>query len=361
MDELEEKIKTAFQAIPFGEPGNNILDQNVIYSLEISGDKAQAILIITKEYESFIDATTKKIEEALTALDEINQVGIRVVGSFEEIEAEKKNEPPRQQHPAPPKKVSYFQNYDNVILVASGKGGVGKSTVAVNLALALKKLGKTVSLFDADVYGPSLPIMMGARNEIPEIINQKVLPISRFGIEFISMGNLVEEHESLAWRGPMVHQGIQQMLRDSVWPGGDYVVIDLPPGTGDVQISLAQLTEPTGAVVVCTPQDVALLDARKALTLFEKFDIPILGIVENMSSFICPKCGEETPIFGKGGAKDESESQNVSYLGHVPIELDIRLGGDAGLPIVHDKPDSTVSNIFKDIAAKLEKAIDELD
>jgi len=195
--------------------------------------------------------------------------------------------------------------------------------------------------------------------EFPEIMNEQLQPLSKFGVEFMSIGNLVKEDEALIWRGPMVHQALEQMLRDTVWPGGDYMIVDLPPGTGDVQLTLAQMTEATGVLIVCTPQDVALLDARKAMNMFEKVNVPILGMVENMSSFICPKCGEETPIFSKGGTEAESKARKVPFIGKIPIELDIRLGGDNGAPVVHSLPNSTSAKLFMDAARKLDEVIEE--
>ncbi|MGK0289432.1 MAG: ATP-binding protein involved in chromosome partitioning, partial [bacterium] len=231
----------------------------------------------------------------------------------------------------------------------------------VNLALALKSLGKQVSLFDADIYGPSVPMMIGARDIKPDILGSRILPIQQYGIDFLSMGSLVDEDASLVWRGPMVHQAIEQMLRDTTWPGGDYLIMDMPPGTGDIQISLAQMTEVLGVVIVCTPQDVALLDAKRAIVMFEKVDIPILGMIENMSSFICPHCKEETPIFSKGGTEEASKSQDVPFIGKIPIELDIRIGGDEGKPVVHSKPDSDIAKIFIDIAKKVDQLSEEVE
>ncbi|OGG95392.1 MAG: ATP/GTP-binding protein [Candidatus Lambdaproteobacteria bacterium RIFOXYD2_FULL_50_16] len=353
MDPLEQKIRDAFSEIAYGDTGQNILDADVIYSLEVNGTKAETVLVVPKDYESFIGGLTKAVEAALKSIEGIEEVGIRVVDSAEEAEKP-------VHHAAPPRKTAYLEEYEHVILVASGKGGVGKSTTAVNLALALKSLGRKVSLLDADVYGPSIPAMMGSRGEFSEVIGRRLLPLSRHGVEFMSLGNLVGEDEAVVWRGPMIHQVMEQMLRDTEWPGGDYCIIDLPPGTGDVQITLAQLTEATGALIVCTPQDVALLDARKAVKMFEKVNIPLLGMIENMSSFICPRCGEETPIFSKGGAQAESGEQDIPFLGSIPIELEVRLGGDAGLPVVLSEPKSASAQAFVDIAKALEQQLAEV-
>ncbi len=364
MDPLEVKIKEVLKNIPYGNDGGNVLEDDVVHSFELAEDIAQVVLVIPKQFESCIDGTTKKIESGLKGISEINEVGIKVVSSVEEAEGVSQQPPQQasaqtQEHPAPPQQKSYLLEYENVILVASGKGGVGKSTVAVNLALALKSIGKTVSLLDADVFGPSLPVMMGTRNEFPNIVNDRIEPMSKFGVEFMSIGNLVKEDEALIWRGPMVHQALEQMMRDTVWPGGDYMIIDLPPGTGDVQLTLAQMTAAEGVVVVCTPQDVALLDARKALHMFEKVNIDVLGMIENMSTFICPGCGEETEIFSSGGAEKESKDQEIPFIGKIPIELDIRLGGDQGQPVVAASPDSKSAKVFVEIAETLNRVVEE--
>ncbi|MFH2129393.1 MAG: Mrp/NBP35 family ATP-binding protein [bacterium] len=357
MNSIEQQIKETLQQIPFSDNGGNVLDAEVVYSLELSGETANVMLVIGKEYQSIREETIKKIEEGLKTVDGISNVTMKVVGSKSEIETQQKQT--AGANPAPPEQANYLQEYENVILIASGKGGVGKSTVAINLALALKEMGKKVSVLDADVYGPSIPIMLGKRNEPLQVVGQQVKPLNQYGIDFMSVGNMVKEDQALIWRGPMAHQVIQQMLRDAAWPGGDYMIIDLPPGTGDVQLSVAQMTEATGAVIVCTPQDVALLDARKAIAMFNKVNIPVLGMIENMSAFVCPKCGAETPIFAKGGTERESTAQNVAYIGGIPIEMDIRLGSDNGDPIVHASPNSASAKVFKEIAARLDQIVTE--
>ncbi|MBU3917224.1 Mrp/NBP35 family ATP-binding protein [bacterium] len=359
MDTLEQKTAEALKQIPFGANGGNILDSNVVYSVEINQRIANVVLIISKENKSLEGETARKVREALKSIEGIEQVVITIVKSKEEADVNQ-NQSQHATNPNPPERQNYLQEYENVILIASGKGGVGKSTVAINLALALKGSGKTVSVLDADVYGPSIPIMLGLRNESLKVEGEKVKPLNQFGIDFISVGNMVSEDQALIWRGPMAHQVIQQMLRDSAWPGGDYMIIDLPPGTGDVQLSLAQMTNATGAVVVCTPQDVALLDARKAIAMFGKVDVPVLGMIENMSSFVCPKCGAETPIFSKGGTERESATQNIAFIGRIPIELDIRLGSDNGDPVVHAMPSSASARVFREMAEKLDKIVREL-
>jgi len=356
MDSIEQKIRETFEQIPFSNNGGNILDSGVVHSLELNGETANVVLVISDENQSIKDETAAKVEQGLKTIDGISEVSIKVVASAQEMEVQQQAS---EANPAPPEQANFLQEYTNVILVASGKGGVGKSTVAINLALALKALGNKVSVLDADVYGPSIPIMLGKRNQPLEVKGEKVVPLNQFGIDFMSVGNMVKEEQALIWRGPMTHQVIQQMLRDSAWPGGDYMIVDLPPGTGDVQLSLSQMVSATGAVIVCTPQDVALLDARKAIAMFNKVNIPVLGMIENMSAFVCPKCGAETPIFSKGGAERESSAQEVAFIGGVPIEMDIRLGSDNGDPVVHASPNSASAKIFTEMATKLDQIVTE--
>ena len=374
MDPIEKQIREKFKDIPYGDEGSNVLDSNVVYSLEIEGENAEVVLIIPQKFESTIGITSNKVEDALKTIDNINNVTVSVIDEKEMADSIERESispetihekdhanphDPEQPHLAAPQNASYLDEYKHVILIASGKGGVGKSTLSVNLALALKHIGKKVSLLDVDVYGPSIPVMLGARDKMPRVIGHKILPLTRCGIEFMSMGNLVPEAQSMIWRGPMIHQAVEQLLRDTQWPGGDYMIVDLPPGTGDVQISLAQTTQAAGAIVVCTPQDVALLDARKAINMFNKVNIPLIGMVENLSFFICPECGTETPIFSTGGAEKESETQEVPFLGKVPIELDIRVGGDKGEPVVHADPKSKSAGYFIEIAKKVDELMEE--
>ena len=245
----------------------------------------------------------------------------------------------------------------HIIAVASGKGGVGKSTTAVNLALGLIANGVRAGLLDADIYGPSMPRMLNVK-EKPESADGKMLkPIVRFGMPTMSIGYIVAEDTPMIWRGPMVSSALEQMLRDVQWGELDVLVVDMPPGTGDAQLTLAQRVALSGAVIVSTPQDIALIDARKGLSMFRKVAVPVLGIVENMSYFLCPKCGERSEIFGHGGAREEAEKMGVPFLGEVPLHLDIRLTSDSGNPIVASQPDSPHSVIYKNIAGRVWKQI----
>jgi ATP-binding protein involved in chromosome partitioning len=239
----------------------------------------------------------------------------------------------------------------HMIAVASGKGGVGKSTTAVNLALGLQAAGLKTGILDADIYGPSQPRLLGLSGR-PEAMGKKLKPMQAYGLEAMSMGFLVDEGTPIIWRGPMVVSALTQMLRDVDWGELDVLVIDMPPGTGDVQLTMAQQVPLSGAIIVSTPQDLALIDARKGLNMFRKVDVPVLGIIENMSYFVCPKCGERSDIFGHGGAQAEAEKLGIAFLGGVPLHIDIRATSDEGRPIVASSPDSVHARIYRDIAAK---------
>jgi len=240
----------------------------------------------------------------------------------------------------------------HVIAVSSGKGGVGKSTVAANLAVALAQSGATVGLMDADIYGPNIPIMMGVERP-PEQQDGKLLPAESYGVKLISMGFFVPEETAVVWRGPMVHKALEQFFRDVLWGELDYLLIDLPPGTGDAQLTLSQLVPLSGAITVTTPQEVALYDVRKGMMMFQKVNVPLLGIIENMSFFLCPHCSGRSEIFSYGGGERAAEKFGIPFLGRIPIDPAIRAGGDIGMPIVAAQPGSPTTQAFKEIAAKL--------
>lgn len=245
----------------------------------------------------------------------------------------------------------------NIIAVASGKGGVGKSTVSANLALALMQAGASVAVLDADIYGPSQPRMLGATGKPDALENKMLLPLQSHGIKVMSIGFMVEEDTPMIWRGPMVTQALEQMLRGTVWNQDgvdvDYMIIDLPPGTGDIQLTLSQRVPVSGAVIVTTPQDIALLDARKAYKMFEKVDVPIFGVIENMSTHVCSECGHEEAIFGAHGAQKMADDYSLNVLGEIPLELAIREQADAGNPTVVADPDSKTAKRYRDIALKV--------
>ncbi len=240
-----------------------------------------------------------------------------------------------------------------VIAVASGKGGVGKSTTAVNLALGLRDLGMKVGLLDADIYGPSLPKLLAIKEKPQTVGGTRLKPISRYGLSVMSIGFLIDEETPMIWRGPMVMSAITQMLREVEWGKLDVMVVDMPPGTGDAQLTMAQQVPLKGAVIVSTPQDLALIDARRGIAMFKRVNVPVLGLVENMSYFLCPNCGERSDIFGHGGAHKEAERQGVPFLGEVPLHMTIREKSDSGLPVVATEPDGEHARIYRDIAARV--------
>jgi ATP-binding protein involved in chromosome partitioning len=245
-----------------------------------------------------------------------------------------------------------------IIAVASGKGGVGKSTTAVNLALGLRDLGMKVGILDADIYGPSLPKLLAIREKPQTVGGTRLKPIERYGLTVMSIGFLIDEETPMIWRGPMVMSALTQMLREVEWGTLDVMVVDMPPGTGDAQLTMAQQVPLKGAVIVSTPQDLALIDARRGIAMFKRVNVPVLGIVENMSMFICPECGTRSDIFGHGGAQHEAERLGVPFLGEVPLEMSIRETSDAGLPIVATQPDSASAAAYRAIAAKVREQID---
>jgi ATP-binding protein involved in chromosome partitioning len=242
---------------------------------------------------------------------------------------------------------------DAIIAVASGKGGVGKSTTAVNLALGLSSLGLKVGILDADIYGPSLPKLLAIKERPQTIGGTRLKPISRYGLTVMSIGFLIEEETPMIWRGPMVISALTQMLREVEWGTLDVMVVDMPPGTGDAQLTMAQQVPLKGAVIVSTPQDLALIDARRGIHMFKRVNVPVLGIVENMSYFVCPQCGTRSDIFGHGGARREAERLNVPFLGEVPLHMTIREKSDAGLPVVATEPDGPHAAIYRDIAGRV--------
>jgi len=258
--------------------------------------------------------------------------------------------------------LSNLSNVKNIVCIASGKGGVGKSTTAVNLALALQRLGLETGLLDADIYGPSQPIMLGVAKGVKPVIRDRKFmePIIAHGLQCNSMGFLVEDTTPMVWRAPMIISAFNQILNDTLWTGLDYLIVDMPPGTGDIQLSLAQGAQVTGAIIVTTPQDVALLDARKGIEMFRKVGVPVLGIVENMSTHICSNCGHEEAIFGQGGGQRLADDYGVEVIGSLPLDLSIREQTDAGNPSVAASPDSSVSAAYFTLAEKLQDRVNTL-
>jgi ATP-binding protein involved in chromosome partitioning len=264
---------------------------------------------------------------------------------------------PPQSPASPMSRQSEIPGVAAVIAVASGKGGVGKSTTALNLALGLRDLGMRVGLLDADIYGPSVPRLTGIHEKPKLNDDRKMIPIERFGLSIMSIGFLVEEETAMIWRGPMVMSAITQMLRDVAWGTLDILVVDMPPGTGDAQLTLAQNVPLKGAVIISTPQDLSLIDARRGLAMFKKVNVPVLGIVENMSYFQCPHCGTRSDIFGHGGARHEAERLGVPFLGEIPLHMSIRTTSDSGNPVVASEPDGPHAAIYREIGTKVREQL----
>ena len=310
-----------------------------VKKIDIDGDKVSVDVVLGFPAKGYVDELKNKLTALITALDGVTSATVNVSSKVEPHSTQKG--------------VKAITNVKNIIAIASGKGGVGKSTTAVNLACALAAEGATVGILDADIYGPSQPRMLGVNAKPESADGNSLEPLMGHGIQSMSIGYLIEEDTPMIWRGPMVTQALEQLLNDTNWKDVDYLIIDLPPGTGDIQLTLAQKVPVSGAVIVTTPQDIALLDARKALKMFEKVDVHVLGIVENMSIHICSKCGHEEHIFGKGGGQSMSEQYDVDFIGALPLDIKIREEVDSGRPTVAIDPEGRIAQIYRDIARRM--------
>ena len=341
----ETDIQNALKSLVDPNTGIDFVTARAVRHVRCSGNDVSVDIELGYPAKTQFDAIRERVVAHLKTLPGIGNVS---VGLSSKVVSH-----------AVQKGVKLIPGVKNIIAVASGKGGVGKSTTAVNLALALAAEGATVGLLDADIYGPSQPQMLGI-TERPESHDGKTLePIVAHAIQAMSIGVLIDPEQPMVWRGPMVTQALQQLLTDTAWKDVDYLVVDLPPGTGDVQLTLAQQVPVTGAVIVTTPQDIALLDARKGLKMFEKVGIPILGIVENMSLHICSKCGHEEPIFGSGGGEKMASDYQVELLGQLPLDMSIRLQVDGGRPTVVADPQGRIAAIYGAIARRIAVKIAE--
>ena len=318
--------------------GKDFVSGKSARNIKISSNDISVDIVLGYPAKSVMASIQNQVAEALLGLDGVGRVTVNVSSKIVAHKAQQG--------------VSLLPNVKNIIAVASGKGGVGKSTTSVNLALALAAEGATVGLLDADIYGPSQPQMLGISGRPESADGKSMEPMQAHGIQAMSIGFLIDNDTPMVWRGPMVTGALEQLLRETNWHDLDYLVIDLPPGTGDIQLTLAQKIPVTGAIIVTTPQDIALLDARKGLKMFEKVNIPILGIVENMSTHICSNCGHEEHIFGAGGGELMAKDYNVDLLGSLPLDIGIRTQADSGNPTVIAEPDSKIAGIYKEIARK---------
>jgi len=327
-----------------------VSDGKVFFSLTVDAGAVKAWEPVRKAAEDAVRAISG-VQSALVAL-----TAERSGASGSQPQRPVGQSAPRPAHPAD-KVQPGIPGVDAVIAVASGKGGVGKSTTAVNLALGLRDLGLKVGMLDADIYGPSLPKLLAIREKPQTIGGTRLKPIERYGLTVMSIGFLIDEETPMIWRGPMVMSAITQMLREVEWGKLDVMVVDMPPGTGDAQLTMAQQVPLKGAVIVSTPQDLALIDARRGVAMFKRVNVPVLGVVENMSYFLCPSCGTRSDIFGHGGAQKEAERLGVPFLGEVPLHMTIREKSDSGRPVVATEPDGPHARIYREIAAKVRDQI----
>ena len=335
----QSQVLDALSKVMDPELGKDLVTLNMIRNVRIDGGKVSFSLVLTTPACPLKKELEEAARKAVEALDGVEEVVVELSSEVPKAKKVPQKEP--------------IEGVRTTIAVASGKGGVGKSTVSVNLALSLSKMGAKVGLLDTDLYGPSVPMMMGVHKEVHTTEDKKLIPVESHGVRLMSVGFMLDEETPLIWRGPLVMQLVQQFLKGVAWGELDYLVIDLPPGTGDAQLTLVQTIPLTGAVVVTTPQDVALIDARRAIKMFKEVNVPILGIVENMSHFVCPHCGEKTDIFSHGGGEKTAERYGIELLGNIPIDPAIREGGDKGLPVVEADPEGAQAKAFIEIAQKV--------
>jgi ATP-binding protein involved in chromosome partitioning len=343
----KEEVTRALQQVQYPGHKTDIVSFGIVKDIRIIHAEAVITLDIRIRDEKVIKTIVADIKQKIGSVKGVQEVTVQVA-----------EQPPGNRpvsNPVP--EDAFLPTVKYKVAIASGKGGVGKSTVSVNLAVALAKIGLKVGLLDSDIYGPSIPLMFGIKDK-PQFDGQKLLPISKYGVQLMSLGFLLDADNPVIWRGPLVMRALQQLMRDVFWGELDIMLFDMPPGTGDAQLTLSQSVALDGAVIVTTPQDVALLDAAKGVQMFRKVSVPILGIVENMSYFLCPHCHNRSDIFSAGGARRESERLQVDLLGEIPLEIQIRIGGDEGSPLVQKNPENEQAGIFMDIARKI---IDRLD
>ena len=349
MSVTREAVLDVLKSIRNPATGTDLVASDIIRALTVDGGKVRFVMEVDPTHGRAMDPVRLEAVEALERIAGAGNVSAILTAHSEAKPPDLK----MGRHPTPQKGPEKLPGVKAVIAVASGKGGVGKSTVAANLAVALVAEGKKVGMLDADVYGPSQPRMLGISGRPASPDGKTILPLRNHGVTLMSIGLMTREDEAVVWRGPMLMGALQQMLGQVQWGTLDVLIVDLPPGTGDVQMTLAQKTQVAGAIVVSTPQDIALLDARKALNMFEKMGTKVIGMIENMSTYVCPNCGHEEHIFGHGGAKADAERLGLPFLGEIPLTLDIRLAADGGAPIVVSKPESPQAQAFRAIARRL--------
>jgi ATP-binding protein involved in chromosome partitioning len=352
-------LRDALTAIKDPASGRDIVSAGLVEAIQARDGLVQVTLLTDRAHAAAMEPVRRAVEALLMRQPGVtNATAILTAhkgpSPASTTTTRQGNAPPAAGHAhgpgtAPGKAAVLLPEVKTIVAVASGKGGVGKSTVAVNLAVSLARQGHKTGLLDADIYGPSLPRMLGVHRK-PEVRNEKMIPIQAWGLSCMSIGFLVDEETPMIWRGPMVMGALEQMMGQVSWGALDVLVVDMPPGTGDAQLTMAQRVSLTGAVIVSTPQDIALLDARRGVKMFEKTRVPVLGLVENMSFFCCPNCGHRTDIFGHGGARTEAASLGIPFLGEIPLLLDIRTASDAGMPIAAEAPDSEAGRAYDALA-----------
>ncbi|WP_419911320.1 Mrp/NBP35 family ATP-binding protein [Hoeflea sp.] len=355
----KEEVLRKLEGVSHPAIGGNVVEKGLVSDIFIADGKVYFSLSVSAELAQKLEPLRLAAENAVKSMDGVDAAMVALTaekkpGSGGSPVGARQSAPPQPQQP--PQKAG-VPGVGAIIAVASGKGGVGKSTTAVNLALGLQAIGLKVGILDADIYGPSMPRLLKVGGQ-PEQTGERMLkPKEAYGLKVMSMGFLVAEETPMIWRGPMVVSALTQMLREVAWGELDVIVVDMPPGTGDAQLTMAQKVPLAGAVIVSTPQDLALIDARKGLNMFKKVDVPLLGVIENMSYFQCPSCGHRSDIFGHGGAREEAERIGVPFLGEVPLHMDIRENSDAGTPVAVAQPDGPHARIFSDIAEKVRDQI----
>lgn len=348
-DELRDRVLKQLGKVKGPDLKSDLVSLGLVESVLVSDGKAVFSIKVPAERAQQLEPLRDAAERAVMEVEGITSVTAVLTAERKASGATPSSATAPSRAPGGSGPKAGVPGIKSIVAVASGKGGVGKSTTSVNLALALASKGLSVGILDADIYGPSMPRMLGL-SERPTAQGKILTPLETHDVKVMSMGFLVDEESPMIWRGPMVISALTQMLREVAWGELDILVIDMPPGTGDAQLTMSQQVPLAGAVIVSTPQDIALIDARKGLNMFRKVEVPILGIIENMSTFICPKCGERSDIFGHGGAKDDAERMGVPFLGDVPLHMDIRTNSDGGTPVVISEPDGTHAEIYKKIA-----------
>jgi len=344
-----ENVLEALKNVTYPGFTKDIVTFGFVKNVEITDSKVVVIIDITSSAEEV------KAELIKDSTVELKKIGFETV----EVHISAPQAPVQQSNSVSGKNIA--PQVRNFVMVSSGKGGVGKSTTAVNIAIAMAMQGKKVGILDADIYGPNIPRMMGLNGQKPTIEGNKVIPFKAYGVEMMSMGSLMEDGQSLIWRGAMVMKAIEQLLRDILWSELDVLVIDMPPGTGDAQLTLAQSVPVTAGITVTTPQEVSLDDSRRSLDMFQKLHIPTAGLIENMSGFICPSCDEESDIFGMGTSKAVADEFDTELIARIPIEPAIRVGGDTGQPITYHKPDSETAKRYQEASSKILAFIDKVN